>query len=309
MAHRPAPRRAAPCATPAILAAASATAPAVLAGDQDMRRRRRSPWRRSRAWRSPAFSAAVVVLGDDQDAPSDHPRFVLQLGDQLRDRADLDAGLARLAAPRPSARRAAASTSTPSSSGVVVVDRLLLRLHDVGQRRIARLVEAQIGGDDRRQLDRHRLEPAIDLARDRAPRRPSISTFEAKVACGQPSSAASIWPVWLQSSSIACLPRMTSSGLFLRRSPPSAAWRRRAAASRRRSRPGCRGRRPWRARCGSSPGTAPAPIDTATISVDHARFLEPHRLFDGDLVERVHRHLDVGDLDARPSALTRILTL
>ncbi len=42
---------------------------------------------------------------------------------------------------------------------------------------------------------------------------PSISTTEAKVACGQPSSAASIWPVWLESSSIACLPRMTSSGL------------------------------------------------------------------------------------------------
>ena len=33
--------------------------------------------------------------------------------------------------------------------------------------------------------------------------------------CGQPSSAASIWPVWLQSSSMACLPRMTSCGLLL----------------------------------------------------------------------------------------------
>ena len=30
--------------------------------------------------------------------------------------------------------------------------------------------------------------------------------------CAQPSSAASIWPVWLQSSSIACLPRMTRPG-------------------------------------------------------------------------------------------------
>ena len=34
------------------------------------------------------------------------------------------------------------------------------------------------------------------------------------MACGQPSSAASIWPVWLQSSSIACLPRMTKLGLL-----------------------------------------------------------------------------------------------
>ena len=43
----------------------------------------------------------------------------------------------------------------------------------------------------------------------------SSLSFEAKVACGQPSSAASIWPVWLQSSSIACLPRMTSRGASL----------------------------------------------------------------------------------------------
>mmetsp|Transcript_44370 Transcript_44370/g.116580 ORF Transcript_44370/g.116580 Transcript_44370/m.116580 type:complete len:223 (+) Transcript_44370:463-1131(+) len=35
---------------------------------------------------------------------------------------------------------------------------------------------------------------------------------EANTPCGQPSNAASICPVWLQSSSIACLPRMTSEG-------------------------------------------------------------------------------------------------
>ena len=43
------------------------------------------------------------------------------------------------------------ATSTPSASGVSDLDRLLLRLHDVGQRGIARLVEAQVGGDHRRQ--------------------------------------------------------------------------------------------------------------------------------------------------------------
>src|SRR3569623_163744 len=43
----------------------------------------------------------------------------------------------------------------------------------------------------------------------------SISTLEAKVACGQPSSAASICPVWLQSSSIACLPRIINCGCSL----------------------------------------------------------------------------------------------
>jgi hypothetical protein len=30
----------------------------------------------------------------------------------------------------------------------------------------------------------------------------------------------------------------------------------------------------------------------------HTRFLQPDRLFDGDFVERIHRHLDVGDVDA-----------
>ena len=39
-----------------------------------------------------------------------------------------------------------------------------------------------------------------------------MTSLEANVACGQPSSAASIWPVWLQSSSIACLPRMMNAG-------------------------------------------------------------------------------------------------
>src|SRR3546814_14606440 len=43
--------------------------------------------------------------------------------------------------------------------------RLRLGLHDVGQRGVARLVEAQIGGDDRRQLEIIGLEPALDFAR------------------------------------------------------------------------------------------------------------------------------------------------
>ena len=43
----------------------------------------------------------------------------------------------------------------------------------------------------------------------------ATSIFEAKVACGISPKAASIWPVWLQSSSMACLPRMTSPGCSL----------------------------------------------------------------------------------------------
>ena len=47
------------------------------------------------------------------------------------------------------------------------LERLLLRLHDVGQLGIARLVEAQVGRDDRRDLQNERLEATIDLACDR----------------------------------------------------------------------------------------------------------------------------------------------
>merc|ERR1719162_1535565 len=70
----------------------------------------------------------------------------------------------------------------PQVLGLELVDLLLLGLHDVGQRRVPRVVEAQVSGDHAGQLHGEGLE------------------------------AASIWPVWLQSSSIACLPRMTRPG-------------------------------------------------------------------------------------------------
>ena len=47
----------------------------------------------------------------------------------------------------------------------LVGDRLLLRLHDVGQAGVARLVQPQIGGDDRRPLQLHGLQAAVDFAR------------------------------------------------------------------------------------------------------------------------------------------------
>ncbi|MNI74634.1 hypothetical protein D3C73_1307330 [compost metagenome] len=40
----------------------------------------------------------------------------------------------------------------------------------------------------------------------------AMSSLLAKVACGRPQRVASIWPVWLASSSMACLPRITRSG-------------------------------------------------------------------------------------------------
>ena len=66
---------------------------------------------------------------------------------------------------------------------------------------------------DGRQVHFDRLEAGVHLARHARDVSPLISSFDAKVACGRSHSAASICPVWLQSSSIACLPRMTSRGL------------------------------------------------------------------------------------------------
>src|SRR5690242_1656432 len=51
--------------------------------------------------------------------------------------------------------------------GLRDVERLLLRLHDVRQRRITRLVEPQVGRDDRRQRHCESFQPAVDLALDR----------------------------------------------------------------------------------------------------------------------------------------------
>mmetsp|Transcript_71316 Transcript_71316/g.195456 ORF Transcript_71316/g.195456 Transcript_71316/m.195456 type:complete len:237 (-) Transcript_71316:112-822(-) len=45
-------------------------------------------------------------------------------------------------------------------------------------------------------------------------RLPSLMvSSDANAPCGHSMSAASIWPVWLQSSSIACFPRITTSGI------------------------------------------------------------------------------------------------
>ena len=44
---------------------------------------------------------------------------------------------------------------------------------------------------------------------------------------------------------------------------------------------------------------AATPQETATIFGRDALFLQAHRLLDRDLVEGIHRHLDVGGVDAR----------
>ena len=153
------------------------------------------------------------------------------------------------------------------SAARLLVERLLLGLHDVGQRGVARLVEAQVGGHDRRQLERHGLQAAVDLARHRRPA----------------ARRSRPWRRRCPAASRAAPPASGRSGCSRRRSPACRGSRGPGSSAsttrlqdlgdgqrldrRRRSSQGCRGRRPWRARCGWSPAACCGPIETATISV------------------------------------------
>jgi hypothetical protein len=115
----------------------------------------------------------VVVLGNDQNV---HVRF-LSAGLWLRCEASHEFGHIGHLHPGLPLRRLAHAQRGQARRHVDVelgrrqrVERLLLRLHDVGQAGVARLVQAQVGADERRQRDADRFEAAVDLARDdRAP--------------------------------------------------------------------------------------------------------------------------------------------
>ncbi len=137
----------------------------------------RQSWPATSTWMSPPIAAAaatafsvaalerrVVMLGDDEERHQITLASFLSLSTSSCDRAHLACRLALrrlLDLERDEARRHVDAQRV----GRQLIDRLLLRLHDVGQRGIARLVEAQIGGHHRRQLELDRLEAAIDLAR------------------------------------------------------------------------------------------------------------------------------------------------
>ena len=177
-------------------------------------------------------------------------------------------------------------------------ERLRFGLHDVGQARIARLVEAQIGGDHRRAALSFTVSSPPSTSRVTSTLSPATSTLEANVPCGQPSRAASIWPVWFESSSIACLPRMTRPGcsssrdlgeqlgdgerldLVVGLDQDRAVGAHRQRGAQRLLRLGRADR------------------DRDDLGRD-ALLLQADRLLDRDLVERVHAHLDVGEIDAR----------
>ena len=147
-------------------------------------RRRAAPSRRRRAWRRRRRRPGALAGDQHMDVAAERlgggqrlvggvlERGVVVFGKQQRGHQSTPASFLSLAtssATMPTlmpALRPGGSVvlstfrrgviSTPKSAGVFVVERLLLRLHDVGQRGVARLVQAQIGGDDRRQLQRRR---------------------------------------------------------------------------------------------------------------------------------------------------------
>src|SRR5690606_28143544 len=107
----------------------------------------------------------VVVFSDNQDSHLDYLRLVLQFLDQFSHGLDLDTGTAR-------GRRLDLQCLHGGSGGDAQCvrgqgfQRLLLGLHDVRQRGVARLVQAQVGGDDRRQVQRDGLQAAVDFTGD-----------------------------------------------------------------------------------------------------------------------------------------------
>src|SRR5258708_32858415 len=116
----------------------------------------------------------------------DHLRFVAQLRHQLLRVGDLSATLAlrRLDDFQRSEPRRHVDAERVRLDHV---ERLLLRLHDVGQGRVARLVPPQVGGEHRRHPHRHRLQPPGDLA---LAGRPHLSAIPGDIALRSESGPA-----------------------------------------------------------------------------------------------------------------------
>src|SRR5271166_5462432 len=92
----------------------------------------------------------------------DEMGFVTKLCHQFLNRGDSDAALA-LWRFNDLQRRQARRNIYAQRVRRHRLDRFLLRLHDVGERRIARLIQAQIRGHHRRQLQFYRFQAAVDL--------------------------------------------------------------------------------------------------------------------------------------------------
>src|SRR5262245_10377436 len=95
-------------------------------------------------WSCSAMTSAVMSVS------SDHLGFVLELVHERGHVGHLHPG-ATLRRLRDLERLQARSNIHAQVGGLQHFERLLLGLHDVGQRHVARFVQAQVGGDDRGQ--------------------------------------------------------------------------------------------------------------------------------------------------------------
>ena len=121
------------------------------------------------------------------------------------------------------------------------------------------------------------------------------STRHSRPPCNKlPVSAASIWPVWLQSSSIAGLPMITRPGSSSATTPLRILAT--ASGSTIPSVLTSMPRSVVASACAASRSLAPARSTRLRLP---SPCLPAKRFLDGDLVEWVHRHLDVGELHAR----------
>ena len=223
----------------------------------------------------------------------DHLRFVLEFGHQRRHVGHLDAGAApgRLADLEglDVRRRVHAKVG-----GLEDFERLLLGFHDVGQRHITWLVQAQVGGDDGRQPELERLGATVDFTYDR----------DVSVADVDLRGEGGLRQVGQRGEHLAGLVAVVVDRLLAQNHQA-----RLFLVEQHLQQLGHRQRLQFfggfnqdgSVRADGHGGAQGflALRDTARHRDhfrDHALLAQPHRLFHGNLVEGVHAHLDVGDV-------------
>src|SRR6478672_6526077 len=279
--------------TPASLAASSATPPAF----SPAIRISTSPPNFAAASSTLAVAGARVLLScsaRSRTAILENSRLVLQLLDEGGDAVDLDARLAPLwlgDAEHLEPRRDVDAERLWRR----LVDRLLLGLHDVGQRSVARLVEPEVRGDHRGARKQQGLEPAIDLAHHA---HFAVGEFDLR-------GEGALRPAEQTSQHLARLIGVVVDRLLAHDDEVGLlvldhALQHLGDAKRLDQRIGLHQNGAVGAH-GERGAKRVLRFDRADRHGDHLgrlpALLDANRLFDGDLVERVHRHLDVGEVD------------
>ena len=183
----------------------------------------------------------------------------------------------------------------------LVGDRLLLRLHDVGQRGIARLVQSQVRSYDGRPLQFHRLQAAVDFARHL-----EIGTIDFELG-----GKGRLRPAKQSSQHLAGLVGIVVDRLLAENDQPGLLFVSNGFQNlRNRQRFDIAFGLDQDAAVGAHGKTGPdgfRGLRRADRHHDHlgrlAGFPQPQGFLDRDFVERIHRHLDVGEFHARSVAL------